>query len=196
MTQAISRTRDAVIAGAVAGFVAGLVFATLHAFIMVPIWDRMVGGLIGAALTGSVVGWAFAELYPEQPEIATSAMTGARYGALLWLAVVPVSLVDAALRAVGFLPRYELVGVVVAVVLAVAVGAVWGWRRTGRKRAMAASAGATLALTMAMGGPVPFSRNVWAFGMFFAVLPASIVAGAILGASVALARRRALAMAP
>jgi hypothetical protein len=191
-----ARVRASIAAGAVAGLGAGLVFATLHAFLIVPIWDRMMGGLFGAAVTGSVVGWAYAELYPEYPDVAASALFGSRYGALLWLAVVPVSLVDAVLHAAGVPPRYELVRVAVAVVLAVAAGAVWGWRRTGRKRAMAASAAATLGLTMAMGGPVPIAKNVWAFGIFLAVLPASTVAGAILGASVALLRRRAIAMAP
>jgi hypothetical protein len=191
-----ARVRDSIVAGAVAGLAAGLVFAALHAVIIVPVWDRMVGSLMLAVLAGSVIGWSYAELYPEQSDVAASAWSGSRYGALLWLAVVPVSLADAALRAVGFLPRYELVGLVVAVAIAVAAGALWGWRRTGRRRGLAASAAATLALTMVMGGPVPFARNVWAFGIFLAVLPASIVAGAILGASVALARRRTTAMAP
>lgn len=173
-----------------------MVFATLHAFIIVPIWDRMIGGLVFGALAGAVAGWAYAELYPEQLDVTPSMKTGATYGGLLWLAVTPVSVADAILRAIGFLPRYELVGVVVAVVIAVAMGARWGWSRTRRKRAMVACAAATLALTMAMAGPVPIGRNLWSFGIFLAVLPASIVAGTILGASVALTRRRAAAIAP
>lgn len=170
-------------------------FAVLHAFIIVPIWDRMMGGLVFGAVAGAVAGWAFAELYPEQPDVKSSMVAGARYGALLWLAVTPVSVVDAMLRAVGFLPRYELVGVVLAVMIALAIGARWGWSRT-RRRGMVACAAATLALTLAMAGPVPIGKNIWAFGIFLAVFPASIVAGTILGASVALGRRRAAAIAP
>jgi len=192
----LARIRDAVIAGALGGTVAGLVFATLHAFIIVPIWDRMMGGLVFGALAGAVAGWAFSELYPEQPDVKSSMAAGAKYGGLLWLAVTPVSAADAIFRAVGFLPRYELVGVALAVLLAVASGALWGWYRTRHKRGMVACAAATLALTMAMGGPVPIGRNLWAFGIFLAVLPASIVAGTILGASVALTSRRTAAMAP
>src|SRR5687768_4673303 len=192
----LTRIREATIAGAVRGVVAGLVFAVLHAFIIVPIWDRMMGGLVFGAVAGAVAGWAHAELYPEQPDVTRSMVTGAKYGGLLWLTVTPVSVVDAVLRAIGFLPRYELVGVASAVLLAVASGALWGWFRTRHKRGMVACAAATLALTMAMGGPVPIGRSLWAFGIFLAVLPASIVAGTILGASVVLTRRRTAAMAP
>lgn len=192
----LPRIREAIIAGAVGGVAAGLVFAVLHAFIIVPIWDRMMGGLVFGTLAGAVAGWAFSELYPEQPDLKASMASGAKYGGLLWLAVTPVSGVDAILRAVGFLPRYELVGVFLAVIIAVAMGARWGWSRTRRKRGMVACAAATLALTMAMGGPVPVGRNLWSFGIFLAVLPASVVAGTMLGASVALTRRRAAAIAP
>jgi hypothetical protein len=192
----LARIREAVIAGAIGGVGAGLVFAALHAFIIVPIWDRMMGGLVFGALAGAVAGWAFSELYPEQPDVKSSMAAGAKYGALLWLAVTPVSVADAILRAIGFLPRYELVGVAVAVIIAVAMGARWGWSRTRRKRGMVACAAATLALTVAMAGPVPIGRNIWAFGIFLAVFPASIVAGTILGASVALGRRHTEAIAP
>lgn len=183
------RVRAAIVAGAVAGLAAGLVFATLHALIIVPIWDRMFGGLVGAAATGAVLGVAYAELYSPPDDVAAGAIRGATFGALMWLAVAPVSLVDAVLRAVGFLPRNELAGVAIAVVLAISAGALWGWRHTRRRRGATVVAGATMALTMAMGGPVPIGKNIWAFGIFLAVLPASVVAGAILGGIIALNRR-------
>jgi hypothetical protein len=173
----------AILLGAVAGVAAGLVFATLHAFIIVPIWDRMAGGLTHAAIAGAVVGWAYVELYPERSEArpAAAAAAGARFGAVLWLAVAPVSAADALLRIAGVLPRYELLGVAIAVVLAVAAGSLLGWRRTKRRRGAIAGAAAALLLTTAMAGPVPIARNPRAFGIFLAVLPACIVAGAVLG---------------
>lgn len=191
MPPSLTRIRDAIIVGAFAGLAAGLVFATLHAFIIVPIWDRMFGGLFGATLTGAVVAWGYAELYPEPADVLASALKGARFGALLWLVVAPVSIVDAALRAVGFLPRYELAGVAIALILCISAGAIWGWRSTRRWRGMIAVAAATLALTLAMGGGVPIARSLWAFGIFLAVLPACVVAGVILGAGIALPLRRA-----
>jgi len=52
----LARIREAIVAGAVGGLAAGLVFAVLHAFIIVPIWDRMMGGLVFGALAGAVAG--------------------------------------------------------------------------------------------------------------------------------------------
>jgi hypothetical protein len=177
--------------GALAGLAAGLVFATLHALIIVPIWDRMFGGVFGATATGAVVAWGYVELHPAPADVSVSALSGARFGALLWLVVSPVSVVDAVLRAIGFLPRFELVGVAIALILCISAGAIWGWHSTRRWRGMIAVAAATLALTLAMGGPVPIGKSVWAFGIFLAVLAACVVAGVILGAGIALPRRRA-----
>jgi hypothetical protein len=186
------RLRAALLVGALAGVGAGLVFATAHAFIIVPIWDRMLGGLLWAGLVGAVAGWTYTELYPEERGAGAglSAAAGARYGALLWLAVAPVTLVDASLRGVGFLPRYELIGVGIAVLLAVAMGCLLGWYRTRRRRGMVAGAAAALLLTFAMAGPVPIGRSPRSFGIFLAVLPASIIAGAIVATAISLARRR------
>ena len=177
--------RAGILLGAVAGVAAGLVFATLHAFIIVPIWDRMAGGLVHGAIAGAVVGWAYTELYPDQPRArpAAAAVAGARFGALLWLVVAPVSAADAILRAAGILPRYELIGVVIAVLLSVAAGSLLGWQRTKRRRGAIAGAAAALLLTTAMAGPVPIANNPRSFGIFLAVLPACIVAGAVLGAA-------------
>jgi hypothetical protein len=192
------RLRMAILVGALAGVGAGLVFATAHAFIIVPIWDRMLGGLAFAATAGAVGGWTFTELYGEQVDagLGHAALAGARYGALLWLAVSPLSAVDAALRATGVLPRYELFGVAIALLLAVTMGSLLGWYRTRRRRGMIAGAAATLFLTFAMAGPVPIGRSPRAFLIFLAVLPASIVAGTLLGIAIAVARRRTSHLTP
>ncbi len=49
--------RSSLIAGAIAGLLAGLAFAALHALIIVPIWDRMLMGLAfgaGAGITDAI----------------------------------------------------------------------------------------------------------------------------------------------
>ena len=106
---------------------------------------------------------------------------GARYGALLWLAVVPVSLADAVLRAAGIARRYDPLADIVAVLLALAGGWILGHRIGRTRRAAVWGALATLLLTCAMGGPVPIARNLRAFGIWLAVLPACVVAGSALG---------------
>ena len=178
-----SATRQAVLAGGVSGLAAALVFATAHAMIIVPIWSRMGRGIGFAVLSGLAAGWAFAELgfMPRGAHARRDyIMAGARYGALLWLAVAPVTLVDAMLCLTGVSARSEIVTVIVAVTLAIASGALLGHRRVGSYRARIAGASATLMLTIAMAGPVPIPNGARAIGIFLAVLPACLVAGVVL----------------
>lgn len=173
----------AVLTGALSGVSGGLVFATLHAIVIVPIWNRMAGGLVFGAIAGAGAGWAFAECFPAAIRMLTArgVATGAVFGALLWLAIAPVTAADALLRATGLAPRYELLAVAVAVVLAVAAGGTLGWLLTRRLRAALAGAVAGLLLTIAMAGPVPVGRSPRARNIFLAVLPAAVFGGAALG---------------
>lgn len=173
----------AIIAGALSGVAGGLLFATLHAMIIVPIWNRMTGGLIFGAIAGATAGWAFAEIHPEAVRVSGkhSVARGARFGGLLWLAVAPVTGVDALLRAGGLAPSYELLQVAVAVPLALAGGAMLAWILTHRVRAALAGSVAGLLLVIAMAGPVPIGRSTRAFNIFLAVLPAAVLGGIALG---------------
>jgi hypothetical protein len=154
--------------------------------IIVPIWNRSTFGLFSGALAGSVAGWAYTDLGLDPARTGTGRTlwahlgAGARFGALLWLAVVPVTLADALLRVLRIAPRYELVAVGVAVILALTGGALLGWRLVRTRRAAIAGASATLLLTIAMAGPVPVGRSLRALGIFLAVLPAAVVGGVIL----------------
>jgi hypothetical protein len=171
-----------ILAGALSGVAGALLFATLHAFIIVPIWDRMTSGLISGAIAGAAAGWAFAEFYPGA--IRTRSMrnvgVGAGFGALLWLAVTPVTGVDAILRAQGLASENELVAVAVAVIVALAGGSTLGWLITRRFRGALAGAAAGMLLTIAMAGPVPVGRSTRAFHIFLAVFPAAVLGGIAL----------------
>lgn len=186
------RLRAAMLAGAIAGLSAGLVFATAHAMLIVPIWDRMMGGLAFGVVAGAGAAWAFTELYPEaQATLRSSAYAGARFGGMLWLAAAPATVVDAALRTTGVTGSGSLrwLEVPVAVLMFVTAGALLGRSRRPTRRAMAAGAVATLLLGLAMAGPVPIMRSPRAFLIFLAVLPAALVAGGVVGAAVGLARK-------
>ena len=173
----------AVVTGALSGVGGGLVFAALHAVIIIPIWDRMTSGLVFGAIAGAGAGFAFAECYPNAVRARTgkSLLVGARFGALLWLAVAPVTAADALLRATGLAPRYELFAVAVAVVLALVGGAGLAWIITHRRRAVIAGALAGILLVIAMAGPVPVGRSTRALGIFLAVFPAAVIGGIALG---------------
>jgi uncharacterized membrane protein (UPF0136 family) len=184
------RLRAAMLAGAIAGLSAGLVFAIAHAILIVPIWDRMTGGLVFGVLAGAGAAWAFTELYPDaQATLRASAYAGARFGGMLWLAAAPATVVDAALRTTGITQSVKWLDVPVALIMFVTAGALLGRTRRASRRAMLAGAVATLLLGFAMSGPVPIMRSPRAFGIFLAVLPAALVAGGIVGMAVGLARR-------
>ena len=178
----LAEMQPALLAGALGGLLGALLFATAHALLIVPIWDRMGTGLLAGVGVGALAGWALAETHPTSVTLPPldAAAVGARFGALLWVLVAPVTAADALLRLAGIAPRRELVAVAVAVILAVGSGAAWGWGRTGRVRGAVAGAATTLALTMAMAGPVPIARSARALGIFLAVLPAAAVAGTAL----------------
>lgn len=178
----------AILAGGLSGLAAGLVFATLHAIIIVPIWTRMGGGLAMAILAGMVVGLAFAEL---ERGSSGGAVAGMRFGALLWLSVAPVTLVDALVRPI-LLRRFEWLEVVVAIAMAIAGGALLGHWRGGTRRAVLAGAAAAVMLTVAMAGPVPIGNGLRALKIFLAVFPACLAAGLVLGLTVRLLSRSSL----
>jgi hypothetical protein len=185
------------LAGALSGVAGGILFATLHAMIIVPIWDRMTSGLVFGAIAGAGAGWAFAECYPDAVRTRSwrGVSIGAGFGGLLWIAVAPVTGADALLRAAGIAPRLELLAVAVALVLAAGGGGALGWLITRRIRGAVAGAVAGLLLTIAMAGPVPVGRSVRAINIFLAVLPAAVLGGialAVVAPSIftALARQR------
>lgn len=173
--------RIGVLAGLLSGLMGALLFATAHAILIVPIWDRMWSGLVFGPLAGALGGWALAELTPGYltMPLSRAAATGALFGATLFLLVVPVTAADFLLRETGIAPRFELVAVGVAVVLAVGAGAAFGSYRTRTRRGTIAGALATLSLTIGMSGPVPIGRSPRAFGIFLVVLPVAAVAGAV-----------------
>ena len=178
------------LAGAIAGLLGGLVFATAHAILIVQIWDRMMGGLAFGALAGAGAAWAFTELYPDaQATLRGSAYAGAKFGGLLWLAAAPATVVDAALRTTGVTAGARWIEVPIALIMFAIAGALLGRSRRSSRRAMIAGAVATLLLGFAMAGPVNIMRSPRAFGIFLAVLPASMIAGAVVGIAVGVARR-------
>lgn len=172
----------AILAGALSGVAGALLFATLHAIIIVPIWDRMTSGLAFGAIAGAGAGWAFADWYPSaiRTRTARGVGTGARFGALLWLAVTPVTGADALLRAAGLAPQAELFAVAVAIVLATVGGGALGWLITRRFRGALAGAVAGVLLVIAMAGPVPVGRSSRALRIFLAVFPAAVLGGIAL----------------
>lgn len=182
-TDRFRRELAGALAGMLAGFAAALAFSAAHAAIIIPIWNRMGFGIASAVVAGAACGWAFVAVHADAIECTEMRLVhGVRFGFLLWIAVAPVTAVDAVLRATGLAPRFELLAVAVAVVTAIGCGATLGWRIRRNRRGAVAGAAATMLLTVAMAGPVPVANSARAMGIFLAVLPSTMIAGAVLAA--------------
>ena len=194
----IAELWPAIVGGLASGLLGAVAFATAHALIIVPIWTRMGSGLALGAVAGMAAGWALVELFPSvvTSSLRSAVAAGARFGALLWILVAPVTANDALLRLAGVRPTTEAIEIGVAVVLAAAAGAAFGWHRARRLRGVIAGGAATVALLVAMAGPVPVGNSPRAFGIFVAVLPAAVIAGAVLTTVVRLVGRGPKAGAP
>jgi hypothetical protein len=167
-------------AGVATGLAGALAFATVHAIVIVPIWTRMLNGVPVAILTGIAITWAMDETAAARGPLSRA--DAGRFGSALWLTLALATIFENALRLAAWrIP--ESLGVAAAVCLAVVSGTCVGWLLTRRRTGIIAWAGASLALTLAMGGPIPVVNAARAAWLYAAFLP--MCAGAVLVSVVA-----------
>jgi hypothetical protein len=175
MTRAV---RAGLLAGTVTGIAGTLLFGTMHAMLIVPIWTRLLSGMPLAIATGLAAGWALTELTAGQ----RAALRGGSLAVACWLAILPVQFVDLGLRQVPWVATHDWITVVAAIVMSVACGSLMGWVIARRRRAVIASAVLLFALTLTMGGPLPLDRSDRAPSLLIGFLPLFAIAGIVLGA--------------
>jgi hypothetical protein len=165
-------------AGGIAGAVGATLFLGLHAILLVPIWFSLARAITTGAIAGAVVAHAFPVL-DRQDVPRPSLMRGAVFGALLWLALLPPSIVELFLKLVfpGILEPIE-VSLVVAALVFPAGGAAWLYRRT--VGAVASGILAMIALFVLTGGPVGLEQVRRGAPLLASLLPLFIVAGVCL----------------
>lgn len=178
----ISLSRDlrlSLLAGAAAGLVGVVAFATVHALLIAPIWGSLLRGLPVAVIGGPAAAWAFEEIRAAG-RLSTRLRDGLRFGGLLWLTLVPMNAVDVLMRKTGLRTTIGDWEVLVSALFALAGGALAGWVLTRRQRGVLAGGLATLVLAMAMGGPVPITATAKAAGLFASFLAIYALCGAAL----------------
>jgi hypothetical protein len=174
----------ALVAGGLAGATGVLGFAAAHAWLIVPIWTRLAGGLPLGILAGGTLAWGLVEL--RWAGRCAGVAGGLGYGALLWLALAPHTGLVAAVEAAGLREAFAAWEVPAVCALAISAGAALGRTLARTRRAALALAAAVLSLALAMGGPVRVLHTPTAARLFLAFLPICAAAG--LGAAVALGR--------
>ena len=167
-------------AGVATGLASALAFATVHALLIVPIWTRMLNGVAIAILTGIAIAWAMDATATARGPLTVAG--AGRFGGALWLTLTPATILENGLRLAGRrIP--ESLGVAAAVSLAVISGGCVGWFVARRRSGVPAWAGASLALTLAMGGPIPVVNSTRAAWLYAAFLP--MCAGAAITSVIA-----------
>ena len=179
----LDAVRRVVTVGSIVGLVGAVSFAAVHALAIQPIWTRIPGGMVQAVPVGIALAWAFDHL--ARVRGWRTASDGARFGALLFLALVPATAFSNALRLAG-IHAGDWPGTLGS--LAIAAGAGWcaGWTLTRDTRASWAFTVATIVLTIGASGPIPVVNGPRAAWLFVGFIPICVLAGI----ATAVARRR------
>jgi hypothetical protein len=172
----------ALIAGAISGAMGLFGFGVIHAIIIVPIWWRLFGGLPVALAGGALLGWALFEAR-NAGRLTRPVTSGLWFGVLLWLMLIPMTAVGNALRVYarnggGRLP--EGAEIALDCFLAFLSGALAGWLIGRRWRVALAFSSATLALALAMGGPIAVTNSARAAWLFLGFLGVYAIVGLML----------------
>jgi hypothetical protein len=147
------------LAGACIGLAGTIGFGIAHAFLIVPIWRSLPGGIPFALIGGIVTGLAFHYLHASGA-VALSFRSGAAFGLLLWLTLVPVTALAAILRLSGMREAIGDWEVVAELTLAFVTGSLSGYMLTRSWRPAVTLGAATLSLTIAMAGPIAVPANL------------------------------------
>jgi len=160
--------------GTIVGAVGAVSFAIVHAMLIVPVWNRIPGGMVRAVPAGIALAWAFEQLVRARNW--RTPIAGAVFGAILFLTLVPGTVFANTLRLAGAHPG-DWPGTIGTLAIAAASGGLAGWILTRERRASRALAIATLVLTAAAGGPVPVVNSARAAWLFVGFVPICLAAG-------------------
>lgn len=156
-----------------------LLFGTLHAIVIVPIWDRLAGGLPFAFVAAIAITWFFTELR-RSGRLGGDLRHALAFGALLWISILPTTTVGVISRATGFHRRLENLEMAMCLAVAAATGALMA--RFFRLSIRLQIAGAVLAvvLVLAMAGPIPVSNGTRPILLLIGFLPLYLFAAVAL----------------
>jgi hypothetical protein len=172
------------IPGILVSVFAVLAFGTVHAWLIMPIWPRLAGGLPAALLAGLALAWAFDRV--AQVRCWQSPVHGLIFGVYMFAALLPATAIDAALRLNGLRLGDTTPGMVGGVALFALAGFVTGWMLSRNRSTALVCAATALALMVVAGGPLPIVRSPRAAGLSLGV------GGIVAFASIAIAAIRSI----
>lgn len=151
--------------GVAAGLTGLVVFLSLHAVWVLPIWFVAPLGVVAATLGGVAVGWAFLQVEPRLSQRLVFRWLAVAGGAVLvlipsllvaWAGDPYFTVFDGVRRASSDIPGIALRFVVEFLVVTTLSGAALGWVVTRSRRGTVAVATAALAFALGPGHNLPF----------------------------------------
>ena len=168
-----------VIAGATLGLLGAVLFAVAHAVLISPVWSSLLGGLPISLAVGGACGLAFARIWATARR-RVRISDGARFGLLLWISLLPVTLVAAGLRWAGMHDAESSLEVLGLVIVSAASGAGLGYAVNQRRGDAAILSVATVLLVLAMGGPIAVGQSATGVGLYVAFAGLLPLCGSLL----------------
>ena len=184
-----------IVAGAIAGAAALLVFVVVHAIWIVPIWGMLLMLPLASAV-GAIAAWPFAEM-ASRGTLPAAPYDGIAFSLILLATLIPTALYGAFAGPVD-MHDIDVRALVVPLLLAAPSGAAIGLLFGGSERSALALASAALALALTLGHNLPFfplGSASWEKA-FSLVVAAEVSAGIAFGAARALVGSAATVPAP
>ena len=156
-----------------------LLFGTLHAIVIVPIWDRLPQGFPLAALAAGTVTASYL-LFRRSGRIRAGIWPALGFALLLWLSVLPTTLMAALLRRAHLHDQNGSREVVAALVSAALVGLLAGRLARLGSWWLLLAALVPVGLVTAMAGPLPVTNGPRPMLLLLGFLPIFSTATALL----------------
>jgi hypothetical protein len=172
--------RGTLIASVATAIVALLAFGAVHALWLVPIWDRLAGGLPFTLVGAATMGWLYVELRAGSVLALRPALAGVALGAGIWGALLPATLFCAYTRYTGWRATHSDAETAAEVVIAAATGFVFALVLGLRSRGRIAGALAVTVMLMVQAGPLQILASPRALGMLFWLAGIYVACGVLL----------------
>ncbi len=153
----IQRLAPILIPGFAVGLLAVLAFGTVHAWLIVPIWSQLAGGMPAAILTATAMAWAFDGV--ARAHGRETFVHGLGFGVYTFATLLPATAIDAAMRLNGVRLGDTTLGTVGGTALFALAGLFAGWISSRQRSTAVVFAIAALALMVLAGGPLPVVRS-------------------------------------
>ena len=146
-----------------------LLFGTAHALIIVPIWTRLPSGLPFALAAAGAIAWAHADLV-RAGRLGLRIRHGLILGLSLWVLLLVPTAFGVVAHVTGLHTRSNALETAAEGLLAFTSGALAGWYAAGPRAGLSGGV-AVLALTLAMGGPIPVTNGLRPRALWLAFIP-------------------------